>query len=193
MADKKWLLIDKDFCDSPKLKEVEALEDGKSYTFLMMKLLIKTAKRPFVKDRCDIVPCDAEALAKELDVFPGAVRDAINVFYTAGLVKALTEEQLKVVVHGAVECKAPSFEDVDAFAKEKGLAVDTKRFFEYYNASGFKFKGQLIDWKEKLLEWSLTERPKKEKVRQNSAASYYGNRKQPVVDLAALQQAGEAL
>lgn len=186
MAD--WLQIDRNFIDSPNLEKVEALSDGSFYSQMMMKLALKVARKPFVAGRDDIFPCDADALAKEINVQPSSIKAAVNAFYHAGLVRKLTEDQLSVVVHGGAECRSPSFEDVKAFAEAENLAVDVQWFYDYYKASGFKYHGQIMDWKAKMREWAATERPTRPKAKHGSAFEFYRNRQQPKVDLAALEE-----
>ena len=56
--------------------------------------------------------------------------------------------------------KTPSLEEIEAFAKERNSPVDPKRFFAYYNFSGWKdgHGNPITNWKQKLIAWEGTER-----------------------------------
>lgn len=49
----------------------------------------------------------------------------------------------------------PTLEEVEAYVKERSSSVDAKRFWEYYEAGGWKdSKGNAVkNWKQKLLTW----------------------------------------
>lgn len=49
----------------------------------------------------------------------------------------------------------PKLEEVEAYVKERSSSVDAKRFWEYYEAGGWKdSKGNPVrNWKQKLLTW----------------------------------------
>ena len=49
----------------------------------------------------------------------------------------------------------PSFDEVEAYCKERNSNVDPKRFFDYYNAGGWNDnKGNSVkNWKQKLITW----------------------------------------
>lgn len=49
----------------------------------------------------------------------------------------------------------PTLEEVEAYVKERNSSVDAKRFWEYYEAGGWKdSKGNAVkNWKQKLLTW----------------------------------------
>lgn len=50
----------------------------------------------------------------------------------------------------------PSLEEIEAYISEKGLIVDSKRFFDYFDASDWvDSKGNPVrNWKQKLITWS---------------------------------------
>lgn len=52
--------------------------------------------------------------------------------------------------------KAPSFEDVVAYAVDENIygKVSLTRFYDYYAKSKFQYHGYLMDWKKKLHEWA---------------------------------------
>lgn len=49
----------------------------------------------------------------------------------------------------------PTLEEIEAYRREKNLSVDARKFFDYYDAGGWKDgKGQPVrNWKQKLLTW----------------------------------------
>lgn len=52
-------------------------------------------------------------------------------------------------------------QEVRRFCKEKGLSIDSHKFYVYYQARGWKSKGGFtFNWKEKAMEWQSFERPK---------------------------------
>ena len=54
----------------------------------------------------------------------------------------------------------PSLEEIETFVKERNSPVDPKRFFAYYNFSGWKdgHGNPIRNWKQKLISWEGTER-----------------------------------
>lgn len=62
--------------------------------------------------------------------------------------------------------RAPTYEEVQAFAQSEGLDSKTNvsKFYEYYSRFGFIYKGVLMDWKTKLKKWAETETAKPSKV-----------------------------
>lgn len=79
----------------------------------------------------------------------------------------------------------PTLQEVEAYIAEKGLSVDGKKFFAYYdtpNANGEKWidsKGQKVkNWKQKLLTWASHDGKEKPK------GDYgFGNYQQKVVHM----------
>lgn len=62
----------------------------------------------------------------------------------------------------------PSFEEVQVYVKEKGLLVNPKAFFDYFEAGDWKdAKGQVVrNWKQKILTWNKFEQ--KEEAKQTN-------------------------
>lgn len=60
--------------------------------------------------------------------------------------------------------KFPTLDDVTAFAKERNSSVDPKRFFYYYNESGWKdaHGNPVRNWKQKFISWENHETKKDE-------------------------------
>lgn len=58
--------------------------------------------------------------------------------------------------------KAPTYEEVQAFAQSEGLDSRTNvaKFYDYYSKTNFLFKGTPMDWKGKLREWAQSEKPR---------------------------------
>lgn len=55
----------------------------------------------------------------------------------------------------------PSKEDVLSYGKTVGSTIDLDYFFNYYSASDWKDKGgNLVNWKQKLIQWGRLEKPK---------------------------------
>lgn len=56
--------------------------------------------------------------------------------------------------------KAPTYEEVVAFAKSEGLLgkVDTAKFYDWYAKQNFMYRGYLMDWKGKLHEWAARQK-----------------------------------
>lgn len=50
----------------------------------------------------------------------------------------------------------PTLEEVEEYQREKNLPVDSRKFFDYYDAGGWKDgKGQPVrNWKQKMLTWA---------------------------------------
>lgn len=59
----------------------------------------------------------------------------------------------------AGENSAPSLEDIITYVSENDLNVNAQKFYEYYNKTGWQTtKGNTFDWREKVKEWSTSER-----------------------------------
>ena len=71
--------------------------------------------------------------------------------------------------------RAPTYEEVQAFAKSEGLDSKTNvsKFYEYYSRSAFLFKGKLMDWKAKLRQWAGSERVKSAQVQPAAVKRQY--------------------
>ena len=61
---------------------------------------------------------------------------------------------------------SPTLEDIQAYCKARNNNVDAQRFFDYYEASGWKdSKGNKVkNWKQKVITWEKSE-PKKEEYK----------------------------
>ena len=136
-----WLRLDRHFYDKPELKQIESMDGGKDYIITYLLLLLNGGEK---------MPCDKSRLSKLSGVPEEKVKRALNEFYKRGLVRLSEEKEDK-----------PSFQEVAEYAQEIKSGADVKRFYEWYSASGFKYKGKPMDWKAKLKEWSETERPKR--------------------------------
>lgn len=68
--------------------------------------------------------------------------------------------------------RAPTFEEVQAFAQSEGLddKISVSKFYDYYSQTNFMFRGIPFDWKEKMREWAQNERPRKNAAK--NAADY---------------------
>lgn len=55
-----------------------------------------------------------------------------------------------------IKKEKPSLEEIQNYILEKGLSVDAKKFFEYFEEGNWiDSKGQkVINWKQKLLTWN---------------------------------------
>lgn len=62
--------------------------------------------------------------------------------------------------------RAPTYEEVQAFAESEGLDSKTNvpKFYEYYSQSDFTFKGRPMDWKARLRQWATTEKTKRGEI-----------------------------
>ena len=60
----------------------------------------------------------------------------------------------------------PSLDEVIAYVRQRGSSVDPAKFFEYYEAGGWKDgKGNPVkNWKQKLLTWEKHDTPKKQQA-----------------------------
>ena len=52
--------------------------------------------------------------------------------------------------------KAPTFEEVVAYAVQAGLygKLPLQKFYDLYEKQGFMYKGCLMDWQAKMQEWA---------------------------------------
>lgn len=56
-----------------------------------------------------------------------------------------------------LEPTAPTLSEIRSECTEKGYKVDPLKFYETYQKQDWMFKGQPIDWKDRLREWNRTE------------------------------------
>ena len=56
--------------------------------------------------------------------------------------------------------KPPTFDEVVLYASQQKLLgkVDIRKFYDFYDRSGFQFHGIPMDWKAKLQEWASRQR-----------------------------------
>lgn len=160
-----WLILDTDVFRRTELKSVDA--DTKN-AYLM--LLLRAAKNPWWKKRADVIPCDKQVLAKATGCEEDKIRDALNAFRKLGLVKLVKEKDL--TEEDGSSGGAPSIEEVQAFASEEAPDVDVEKFYKYYSATNFMWRGESIDWKQKLRDWQKSERPNPKKMRQPTAKEW---------------------
>lgn len=135
-----WLRLDRHFFERPELDRFKDAEGGKDDIITYCLLLLAGG---------DKVPCDKDKLSELIGVPARNIKATLNRFYKAGLVKMEDDGRC-----------LPSFEEVAAYAAEIGSQIDTKKFYDWYAASDFKYKGLPMDWKAKMREWTAKERPK---------------------------------
>ena len=53
-------------------------------------------------------------------------------------------------------CDKPAYEEVVRYCAVHGLIgkLDTVRFYDFYAAYGFRYKGKPVDWRAKAREWA---------------------------------------
>lgn len=74
--------------------------------------------------------------------------------------KKQEQEQEKGVVKKAVAFTAPTLEQVQAYVKEKGYAMDAVRFHAYYTANGWKVgRNPMKNWKAAVVNWAQKDKP----------------------------------
>jgi hypothetical protein len=133
-----WLQLDRNFYSNPRIEEIKKLADGKEYIIIYLLLLLKGGER---------VPCDKQELARLAGVQADDAVKAMNAFYKQHMV-GLTE---------SADGK-PSYAEVEAYAKDIGSRIDTRKFYDWYEADGFMYKGRPMDWRAKLRQWTAKER-----------------------------------
>ena len=63
-------------------------------------------------------------------------------------------------VKKAVAFTAPTLEQVQAYVKEKGYAMDAVRFHAYYTANGWKVgRNPMKNWKAAVVNWAQKDKP----------------------------------
>lgn len=165
-SESMWLILDADVFRRAELKGVDA--DMKN-VYLM--LLLRAAKNPWWKQRPDVIPCDKQVLAKATGCEEDKIRDALNAFRKLGLVKLVKEKDLAAEEDGS-SGGVPTIEEVQVFASEEAPDVDVEKFYKYYNATNFMWRGAPIDWKQKLRDWQKSERPNPKKKRLPTAKEW---------------------
>lgn len=78
--------------------------------------------------------------------------------------KAETKEETKVkkdnltVIQKKQNFQKPTFEEVEAYCKERNNGVDVARWFDYYTANGWKVgKNPMKDWRAAVRTWERSE------------------------------------
>jgi len=151
MAAGKWLRLDRHCLSKPEFREIADRPDGMAYALIYMSLLVAFG---------EYVPCDKDVLASRLHFEASKVQEALNAFYRKKLVTVMDSRPNR-------RYERPSLEDVKAYCIERKSDVNPRRFFDYYEAVGWK-KGQtpIEDWRAALRCWE------KEKYDGDSSAKY---------------------
>ena len=165
-SESMWLILDTDVFRRTELKNVDA--DTKN-VYLM--LLLRAAKNPWWMQRPDVIPCDKQVLAKATGCEEDKIRDALNAFRKLGLVKLVKEKEL-TREEDSSSGGVPTIEEVQKFASEEAPDVDVQKFYDYYGRTKFMWKGEPIDWKQKLRDWQATEKPSSKKKRPPTAKEW---------------------
>lgn len=67
--------------------------------------------------------------------------------------------------------KKPTLKEIELYCKSQKYSFDYKKFFDHYNAYGWKYKGkEIIDWKSLADKWEQVER--KNNPQYSSSTSY---------------------
>lgn len=188
--EKTWLWIDPEPFGSPGLAKLKKQPGGEAHITLLFRLLLQAARKPYIRGRSDLVPCDKNALAEELGCKPEEVKSAVNAAYRAGLVRTITEKDLHGEGFGAAEARAPTLEEVRAYAAQEGLAVDPDRFYNWYAPMGFRQGKQLMDWKARLKSWAATEL---KRYNQTVSAARYAHENPAPIDMEELKKLTERI
>lgn len=160
MAAGKWLRLDRDYLSKPELTEILSQPEGMRYALIYCSLLVNVG---------DVVPCDKQKLANRLHISADEVQSALNAFYRKKLV-VLTDKDPRA---------PPTIDDIREYCEELRSAVDPERFYDYYAANNFEYKGEPMDWKAKLRQWNVRDTPRG----RTTASRNYGR-----VDLDALRR-----
>ena len=73
-------------------------------------------------------------------------------------------------IKGEATARIPTLEDVCVYNAELGGKADPVKFFDHYSKQHWLYKGELMDWREKLRHWNKTEHEGKKRI--TSAAEY---------------------
>lgn len=90
---------------------------------------------------------------------------------TRGRGKEKDREQSAREAHddGEISLSSPSLEEVQAYCKERGNAIDAQFFLDYYNARDWKSgKTPIKDWKAQVRVWEKDKRNNPTQAQQNS-------------------------
>lgn len=93
MPEKKryWLKLEKDFFDSPQMKVIRAMPNGKDYIIFYLALLLKSIDTVGHLRFTDAVPYSVEMLSAITDTNVDVVRTAVKVFCELGLMQMLDD------------------------------------------------------------------------------------------------------
>jgi len=62
--------------------------------------------------------------------------------------------QIKLLLESKVKSKKPSLDEVKIFFKEKGHPLEAEKFFDYYEANGWRVgKNPMKSWKPAVNNW----------------------------------------
>jgi len=91
MAEKKryWLKLDKDFLESPHMKVIKNMPNGKDYVLFYLSLMLKSIETVGHLRFSDLVPYSEEMLASITDTNVDIVRSAVRIFCELGLMQKL--------------------------------------------------------------------------------------------------------
>ena len=114
----------------------------------MQKIREQTRKRVAdYRERHKELPCNVTVTLRNDEVTPQN--------------KNKNENKNKETTTNVVVKKNPTLDEVKAYVKERGNKIDSQRFYDYYEASGWKdSKGQPVkNWKQKAITWERNATP----------------------------------
>lgn len=93
MAEKKryWLKLDKDFLESPHMKVIKNMPNGKDYVLFYLSLMLRSIETVGHLRFSDLVPYNEEMLASITDTNVDIVRSAVKIFCNLGLIQKLDD------------------------------------------------------------------------------------------------------
>jgi predicted phage replisome organizer len=93
MAEKKryWLKLDKDFLESPHMKVIKGMPNGKDYVLFYLSLMLKSIETVGHLRFSDLVPYNEEMLSSITDTNVDIVRSAVKIFCNLGLIQKLDD------------------------------------------------------------------------------------------------------
>ncbi len=106
------------------------------------------------------LPCEAEDVTQNaVNVCNNAQNDS-NYRQSKGKQRKAKQSEGKQA-RARQSCRAPSLEEVKAFAAKERLALDCERFYHYYSATGWKAgANRIADWQAKARQWSAEDAQK---------------------------------
>ncbi len=142
MAAGKWLRLDRNYLSKPEFSELLRQPDGLSNALIYCNIIIAVG---------EVVPCDKQKLAQRIRSEPEKVQRALNAFYKAGFIRLTDKDPMA----------PPTLEEIAEYCREIGSSVDPVRFYDCYAANEFTWKGAPMDWKAKLRQWNVREKPRR--------------------------------